>query len=139
MNPISVDIKSIITASTSFEFGKDLFIGQEPEEPDNCLTIYDTGGGEQNAKLALDESTIQIRARHHMYMNAYEWLEDMRILLEGRAGQVIAGAKYIGYWAMSAPMFIERDMKHRALWTINFRITRQPVTQADAGFRLRYA
>ncbi len=141
MNILSQDIVAILanakylghtTGADNIDFGRlgtDIFIGKEPQEPANCITIYDTGGPEQNAKLALDESTVQIRSRNTDYVNGYKKLEAIKLYLEafpsGPAGGLL-GAELVGIWCSSNIAFLTHDKNNRAILTVNFRVIRRP-------------
>ncbi len=135
MNPVSVDIKDFLVSQQAGEFGVDLFIGKEPSDPANCLTLFDTGGGEQNAKLALDDTDLQIRVRDVNYLDGYAKLNSVKLLLEGKESFVVNANKYIGIWATSNIAFMKRDENDRSIFTANFRLTREP---SETGNRQNY-
>jgi hypothetical protein len=135
MNPLSVDIKDILETETAFAFGTDLFIGKEPKSPDDCLTIYDTGGSAQNSVIAFDESTVQIRARGKDYQSTWQRLNTARLALQSAPLQPASdGATIIGIWASSSIMFLAIDSLDRNIFTLNFRVIRE-LSTAQAGHR----
>lgn len=134
MNPTSVDIKDLLVQAGVGVFSTDLFIGREPAQPSNCITVYDTGGGAQNPRFAIDEANIQVRARNIGYTDGYGKLEQVKKALEGLPQTTVNNATYIGIWASTNIAFLKYDEQERAMFSINFRVQRQP-TQADAGRR----
>lgn len=128
MNAPSEDIKDILVTAGIGVFGTDLFIGREPTQPNDCITIYDTGGGEPNPKWLQDEVTIQIRSRAEDYQTAYTNIYNARDKLLGRPAEVVNTTNYIGFWATTDIMAIEKDKKERSILVVNFRIVREPAT-----------
>lgn len=135
MNPVSVDVKDLLEEAELGTFGDDLFIGKEPSYPDECIVIYDTGGADQNPKLAIDENTIQLRCRSNDYLTPYNKLQAIKLFLEGKSAVMLDGVKYVGFWAFSNIMFLNYDENDRAIWVANFRIIREP-DLANVGNRL---
>ena len=128
MNPSSEDIKDILESSAVGvgTFATDLFIGKEPDSPNACVTIYDTGGAEPEAGYVYDYPTIQIRIRGEVggYRNAYLKAKEVRDALHGRINEIWSSTRYIGIWAMSDILFLGIDDKQRPIFTVNFRIHR---------------
>ena len=125
-NPVSTDIMAILEAYNFGTPGESIFIGQEPTEPDTCITIYDTGGGEQNPRFAIETAGFQIRLRSTLYLAGYRLLDRIKQQLEGRPPGTISGSRYIGYWATSNIIFLEHDESERVIFVLNFRIEREP-------------
>jgi hypothetical protein len=134
MNPLSVDIKDLLESSNLGIFGTNLFIGKEPTSPSNCVTLYDTGGSEQNARLALDEGTIQVRSRNTDYRLGYDILDSIKMNIEGRNSIEINETIYVGFWTISNIAYITQDDIGRSIFTINFRVMREPKV-SDRGHR----
>ena len=135
MNAISVDIKDMIVAAGLAVFGTDIFIGKEPTSPDDCVTLYDYGGREQDPFNAIDEGQLQCRARTKGYIDGYNRLFGIKVLLEGREAVTVNSTDYRGIWTMSNIAFMKYDKENRAVWVVNFRVIRQP-DNANIGNRL---
>ncbi len=104
-----------------------IFVGGEPNKPDDCITIYDTGGTHANADAQLWDPTFQVRVRSQRYMDAYTKAEAIRDLLLVRTAREIEGWHYTGFWLISDIAKIGRDGNDRELLTVNFRSMRQPI------------
>ena len=129
MNPPAQDIKDILEGASSavgLEFGEDLFCFKQPDTPDFCTTIYDTGGYAPYSNYRYDRPTIQVRIRggQNQYREAYAIAENIKEELKNHDGEIINGTKYIGIWVMSDIFFAGYDTKNRPELTINFRIHR---------------
>lgn len=112
----------------------DVYIGNEPTDK-NCVTIYDTGGGPQNPKFALDDLDFQIRVNDLSYQNGIDKIDKIRLLLEGITPFNDGGYRVLGIWCMTAPMFIGRGPNQRSLFTANFKASREAVKDEARGNR----
>ena len=134
MNPVSEDVKDMLLDSASglsLVFATDLFIAVEPDKPDLCVTVFDTGGKMPDHTIhRLDYPTIQVRIRGDEggYMAAYALAEDIKEYLRGVHGETWNTTKYIGIWAMSDIIPLGLDEKKRPRFTINFYVQRTTTT-----------
>lgn len=103
------------------------FVGTEPTDPDNCVTVYDTGGAQATADVPLYDPTIQIRVRARNYGAGYSKALELRDALTGPTGFLLDGWHYAGFWIVSDVAKIGRDDNNRELFTVNFRAMRQRV------------
>jgi len=90
MNPASEDVKDmLIDSDLGLTFATDLFIGKEPANPDDTVTIFDTPGGAVGRTLDvgadMEEPAIQIRVRNNGYMEGYAVAKNIQELLHNRA------------------------------------------------------
>jgi len=131
-NPASKDLLDLLdnagVGTPGASSGWGLFIGEEPAEPDQAITLYDTSGGEPNAKWLLDEPHVQCRIRgaRHDYPGAHSKAQEVMDTLLGLPQQTQGGTVYVGIWALNSPFFLESDDNRRAIFTVNFRIVREP-------------
>ena len=130
MNPPSVDIKDYFedSANSIGTFGQDLFIGNEPDAPDNCMTIFDTGGENSEVNYVYDRPTVMVRVRGAVdeYVIAYNKAAEIKSLLHGKTGLSINSTRYIGVWLMGDVFYNGRDEKNRPIFSVNFLIHRTP-------------
>lgn len=88
MNALSLDIRDMLVADTDLElvFAKNLFVGREPEHPDNCVTLFDTGGGAPSLTYSKQEynwDTIQVRVRNNSYLDGMKQMYSIKKALHG--------------------------------------------------------
>lgn len=127
MNPPAEDIKDYIVAETSYVFGEDLFIGTQPDKPDQCLTLYDSPGLDTDDKFAIEKVGIQFRSRAQSYQLAYSICHDMKLLLEGlKEDVVLNGSRYFGFYVTSQPTDLGRDAEDQHMFTMTMQISRNP-------------
>lgn len=127
MKSPSEDVKDMITQSGGVgEFAVNVFISEEPPQPDLCVTIYDTGGYPADLAVDIYNPTIQVRVRGAVggYQAAYQKALAVLTILHGIHNETWNSTRYILIQAMSDILNIGTDDKGRPLLTINFRIMR---------------
>ncbi len=124
LRPLSREIVQLIDERNIGEYAIDIFIGKQPNDPDNCVTIYDTGGPEQNPKYNIDNSNLQIKVRDIEYYNGYKKIFYIKSILEGIKPTIVYGDKIIGCW-VSNITHMKYDENDRAIFIMNIRITRE--------------
>lgn len=102
-----------------------IYVGSEPAKPDNCITIYDTGGSQANADAGLEDPVVQIRARGRDYAAVYAKLAAAKAQLLIPTGRTIGDHHYTGFWLTADIAKIGRDNDNRELLVVNFRAMRQ--------------
>ena len=132
-NPTSVDISSLLVSAgigvLAAKSGWSIHVSQEPEKPDQAITLYDTGSWrEPHPALLLDFPSMQVKVRGApgKYAEAHEKIWSIRELLLGLSPQTINGTYYSGVWVMSDIFHVANDENNRPMLTINFRISREP-------------
>ena len=131
MNHASVDIKDMLAAESTLALtgGTDLFIGEEPKTPDDCVTIYDTPSLPPDLQLDGSAryyySSVQIRIRNLDYVPGITLARNIMETLHGRAGETWGGALYTVIMAMGEPALLARDDNERLIFTINFNMQRR--------------
>jgi len=121
------------TLGASSDWG--IFTGREPTDPDTAVTVYDTPSAPSNPKFLLDEPSIQTRIRGAIngYLGGYDKAQEIKDLLLGIPKQVIGQATYVGIWQTSDIMFLKFDDNDRPLFTINWRMFREPFTPSGTN------
>jgi hypothetical protein len=132
MNPASEDIKDILEAESSLglALGTDLFIGKEPADPNNCVTIFDTPGLPPQLTLAGKGEdyfypSIQVRVRNTNYLTAYSLADSIRDVLHGLAHETWNGTLYILIQCTQGPALLDWDENNRCRFIINFNVQRR--------------
>jgi hypothetical protein len=129
MNSPAKDIADKLQALVIGTFGTNIFVSEEPKNPNDCVTIYDTGGSGDAAfaDIELYQPTIQVRVRNKTYPLAYAKQEQIRDALIIPITFTINSAVYLGIWLQSDIISLGRDDNNRYILTANYRIERQPV------------
>lgn len=126
MNPFSVDAKDMLEADTDLTlvFGTDLFIGTEPIEPDDTVTLYDTYGGAPDPKFDYENPTLQVQIRNRSYATGWGIGHTIKVSLHNRYEETWNSTRYLAIFGTSDVFFIGRDEHDRFLFTVNFRAQR---------------
>lgn len=133
MNPTTVDIRDILigVSSLGLTFATNLFIGRQPAEPDQCVTLYDTSAGIPEQTLR-DENTalyeypsVQVRIRDNNYLDAYDLAYAIYFQLHNNNPQTINDTLYSSISAIQTPTFLTWDAKDRAEFIFNIKTIRR--------------
>lgn len=131
MSIVSIDMKDILVADGVGVFGGggtwSIYIGLEPPDPDQVITLYDTGGNDPNPRLLIDFQTFQVRVRGlpGEYQETYVKMQDARDSLLALPSQTINTTLYDGVWQTGDVAFIGQG-ESRPIFTANFRVIREP-------------
>jgi len=131
MNPTSEDVKDMLEAASalSLTFKDNLFVGREPNSPNNCATIFDTPG--RGPLLALndvryDYPSIQVRVRDTNYRDGWSRINEIRKELHHRDREKRNGADYMLIACTQEPALLDWDENNRARFVTTFEIQRKP-------------
>lgn len=120
MRPAADDVMQILNTETSLTSGTDLFVGMEPDNPDNVVVIYDTGGGPTDF-LGYRQSTVQVRCRNTDYIAGWDQINEVVEVLNRLGSYIVSGTYHSTWWLESDIIFLQRDDKDRVTFTANLR------------------
>jgi hypothetical protein len=132
MNATSVDIKDILEQDSflGLVYADNLFIGLEPNEPINCVVIFDTPGFPP--QLTLDKvatiyeyPSVQVRVRNSNYIDGWNLIQSIMTSLHGRAQETWNGTLYSVIYCSSGPALLDWDDNRRPRFIANFNIQRR--------------
>lgn len=103
--------------------GSNIFLGFNPETPDNCLCVIDTGGVKPSIDIPDKMPTFQVVIRNTDYENGQTNLETVRSTLhQHRNAVLVSGQTYFYYiYLISEGGHIGRDENGRDVWSVNFQ------------------
>ena len=131
MNPASEDIKYLLEGESSLGlvFQTDLFIGTEPDMPNDCVTIFDTPGRPPQLTLTKGEDyfypSVQIRVRHSNYVDGYKLMHDIRTFLHGTNHETVNGTMYTLIKCSIEPSHLGQDSRKREWFVATFDLQRR--------------
>lgn len=102
------------------------YVGREPVDtsgPVNCVTVYDTGGG-QGVLADLRNPSVQVRVRSSSYDAGWQKANEAYEALVNDLQSATEDATILTWVAISDVTFIGRDDKDRSLFTVNFNMLR---------------
>ena len=93
-----------------------------PDDPDNLVCLYDTGGAEPSRDIPTGDPTFQVVVRNESYEDAHDLVQEIVVLLhQKRNVELVEGETYFYYiYLMGEPGNIGRDKKGRDEFSINF-------------------
>jgi len=104
--------------------GKDLFLGFQPDSPDDCITVYDESASvlEESHALSTDACGVQVLVRNQSYTSARDALIAIHQDLAGFGGEpFVSGGKMVhAVFIVTSPTSIGRDDKGRSEWTAHY-------------------
>ena len=134
MSSTSEDIKDVLVTAVIGTFagtsGWSIYIGEMPDIPDTVVCLYDRGGDDSNPKWLVDTPTLQVRVRGAVddYTGGFTKVQAVKDALLGYGSHTVNGTVYVGIWLVGDINFVTRDDKRRPIFTLNFRIVREPAS-----------
>ena len=128
MNPSSVDIAEFLEGEIeNLRRGDNLFVSYQPDEPSNCVIIFDTSA--RPLHITMDRKyyeypSVQVQIRYINFIDAWAIAEEIKEKLLSWGGQTVNDVFY-SLIHPSAPFHLGRDEKHRELIVINCEIQRR--------------
>lgn len=130
MNSPAKDLAKYLSGQTGLgTFGGttafSLFVSLEPNEPNDCVTLYDLGGrGDVNDALDLADVDVQVRVRASTYSTAYSKHEIIRDLLVPTGPITCETSTFAGVVMTADITGIGRDESNRHVLTATYRAIR---------------
>ena len=101
-----------------------IYTASEPNEPNECITLFDQGGDEYFQPIDMAAPRVLVRVRSLSYLAAYEKHLEIRAVLAAIAQQDIAQHHYVGVWARTDITSLGSDNNDRFLLTIQYDVIR---------------
>ena len=120
MKPAADDVMQILDTETSLTPGTDLFVGMEPDSPNNVVVVYDTGGGETDF-VGFRQPTVQVRSRNTDYVAGWDQINQVVEVLNKLGSRTVNGTYHSTWWLQSDISFLQRDDQDRAIFVANLR------------------
>lgn len=128
---VSDDVRMMLEAESELglAFRSNLFIGREPIEPKECVTLFDTYGSRLVTLDGHEEhyqfASVQVRIRSLSYPTGMDLANRITAYLHGRAGEEWGEAFYTSVLCSSGPFLLEWDAGDRAVIVVNFDLQRR--------------
>jgi hypothetical protein len=124
------DVREMLEAeSLGLTFQTNLFVGREPSQPDNCVSIFDIPSY-MPPELTLENDadlhypSIQIRVRNKSYITGYDLIFDIMKTLHGRGPETWNGMVYSAIICVGDPMLLDWE-QNRCRWVCSFNLIRR--------------
>jgi hypothetical protein len=115
--------------------GSTLFLGLMPDQPDDCVSLFEYAGNPPDLHWNGEYPSLQVRARSKDYISARSKLEDVINLLHKLCDQKLppsdesvnsgCGTRYLLIKARGSPEILKRDSNGRVELFVNFEIIKE--------------
>lgn len=105
--------------------GANLFLGLMPDQPDNCIALFEYAGSPPDLHWEGEYPGLQVRVRNKSYAMARAKIEQIRDLLHGLHDKKLSGTRYLLIKARGSPEVLKRDNNNRVELFVNFEIIKE--------------
>lgn len=130
MGSVATDLAGFLASNGVGELGAStgwsINIDGEPMDPQNTVTVYNTGGpGPDTDELDVHYPTIQVRVKSTGHALAVAKHDQIRGLFHGLVQLSLGGAVYYSVTASSDVLSLGRDDNNLYLFVVNYTVIRQ--------------
>jgi hypothetical protein len=105
--------------------GADIFLGLMPDQPDNCIALFEYAGSPPDLHWEGEYPRLQVRVRDKSYAAARAKIGTVAALLHGLHEQVLSDTRYLLIKALGSPEVLKRDANNRIEIFVNFEIMKE--------------
>ena len=105
--------------------GTDLFLGLMPDQPDNCIALFEYAGSPPDLHWNGEYPGLQVRVRNKSYAAARTKIGEVAKKLHGLHEQTLFGTRYLLIKARGSPEVLKRDNNNRVELFVNFEIIKE--------------
>jgi hypothetical protein len=105
--------------------GTDLFLGLMPDQPDNCITLFQYAGSPPDLHWSGEYPGLQVLVRDKSYPAGKAKIEQIVRELHGLHETVLGGTRYLLIKARGSPEILKRDANNRVELFVNFEIIKE--------------
>lgn len=102
--------------------GTDIFVGNQPETPVNCITVFDTGGQKPSIDIPTKRPTFEVLVRATDYATGKDLIDSVRTLLHNKYNEtlVVDGNYFFSINAVAEAGHLGKDELGNDEFSINF-------------------
>jgi len=119
------DIGTYLQTQGIGALGADIFLGLMPDQPDNCIALFEYAGGPPDLHWAGEYPGLQVRVRNKGYAAARTKIGEVMDKLHGLHEQTLYGTRYLLIKARGSPEVLKRDNNNRVELFVNFEIIKE--------------
>ena len=105
--------------------GTDIFLGLMPDQPDNCVALYEYAGSPPDLHWNGEYPGLQVRVRNKSYAAARTKIGEVMEKLHGLHEQTLSDTRYLLIKARGSPEVLKRDNNNRIEVFVNFEIIKE--------------
>ena len=121
------DIGNYLQAQGIGTLGTNIFLGLMPDQPDNCVALFEYAGSPPDLHWEGEYPGLQVRVRNKGYAAAREKIEEVVTELHGAHELTLNGTRYRVIKVRGSPEVLKRDANNRVELFVNFEI----ITERD--------
>ena len=105
--------------------GADLFLGLMPDQPDNCIALFEYAGSPPDLHWNGEYPGLQVRVRNKSYAAGRAKIEEVVTELHGAHELTLNSTRYLLIKARGSPEVLKRDNNNRVELFVNFEIIKE--------------
>jgi hypothetical protein len=105
--------------------GTDMFLGLMPDQPDDCVALFEYAGSPPDLHWNGEYPGLQVRVRNKSYAAARTKIGEVMDKLHGLHEQTLSGTRYLLIKARGSPEVLKRDANNRVELFVNFEIIKE--------------
>jgi len=119
------DIGNYLQAQGIGTLGTNIFLGLMPDQPDNCVALFEYAGSPPDLHWEGEYPGLQVRVRNKGYAAARTKIGEVMEKLHGLHEQTLSGTRYLLIKARGSPEVLKRDANNRVELFVNFEIIKE--------------
>ena len=119
------DIGNYLQAQGIGTLGTNIFLGLMPDEPDNCVALFEYVGSPPDLHWSGEYPGLQVRVRNKSYAAGRTKIGEVAKKLHGLHEQTLSDTRYLLIRARGAPEVLKRDASNRVELFVNFEIIKE--------------
>ena len=119
------DIGNYLQAQGIGTLGTNIFLGLMPDQPDNCVALFEYAGSPPDLHWNGEYPGLQVRVRNKGYAAARTKIGEVMEKLHGLHEKTLSGTRYLLIKARGSPEVLKRDANNRVELFVNFEIIKE--------------
>ena len=119
------DIGNYLQVQGIGTLGTNIFLGLMPDQPDNCVALFEYAGSPPDLHWEGEYPGLQVRVRNKGYAAARTKIGEVMKKLHGLHEKTLSGTRYLLIKARGSPEVLKRDANNRVELFVNFEIIKE--------------
>lgn len=119
------EIGGYLQAQGAGTLGVDMYLGLMPDQPDNCIALFEYAGAPPDLHWGGEYPGLQVRVRDKTYGTGRTRIAAIVYLLHGLHETELAGTRYLLLRARGSPEVLKRDARNRVELFVNCEIIKE--------------
>ena len=124
------EIAAYLAAKGIGTLGTDLFAAFMPDQPNNCIALFEYAGSPMELTMGDDDPVLerpglQVKVRNTDYQTGKAKIDDTVDALHGLANQTLSNTRYLLIKANQSPESMGLDANWRSEFVVNFSVLKE--------------